>query len=255
MSTRKLLLSLGLVLFAADLSGGEKERDTRCYELRTYYANEGKLEGLNTLVRDHAVKLFEKHGMTLVGFWMPVDNPDRKFYYMLSFPSREAREAAWKAFRADPEWKAANAAANKDGKLLAKHEIAFLHATDYSPEIKPVDWGKPRVFELRTYNCTPNNLPKLHERFRDHTMKLFSKHGMSHFGYWELDKDQPAAADTLVYILWHASKESHDASFKAFRADPDWIAAKGASEKDGSLTTPDGVKSVLMKPTDYSPTK
>jgi hypothetical protein len=243
------------MLYTFPLVAAEKNAAARCYELRVYYANEGKLDALNTRFRDHTCKLFEKHGMTNVGYWVPLENPDRKLIYVLSYPDRKAREASWKAFLADPEWKQAAAESEKNGKLVAKMESAMLHATDYSPEIKPAVGEKPRVFELRTYTCTPNNLPKLHERFRNHTMKLFSKHGMSHFGYWELDKDQPAAADTLVYILWHDSKESHQASFTAFRADPVWIAAKGASEKDGSLTTPDGVKSVLMTPTDYSPTR
>jgi hypothetical protein len=69
--------------------------------------------------------------------------------------------------------------------------------------------------------------------------------------------DQKGAADTLIYVLAHQSKDAADASFKAFREDPDWIAARKASEEKagGSLTAKDGVKSVFMKPTDYSPTK
>ena len=100
-------------------------------------------------------------------------------------------------------------------------------------------------------------LPRLHERFRDHTMNLFANHGMTNLVYWTLDADQPAANDTLVYLLTHKSKSARDANFEAFRQDPTWIAAKAASEKaaGGSLTTPDGVKSVLLTPTDYSPLK
>src|SRR5262249_14423915 len=141
--------------------------------------------------------------------------------------------------------------------LVAKVESKFLHATDFSPQLKsPADNG-PRVFELRTYTCTPGNLPKLHQRFRDHTMDLFAKHGMTNLAYWSLDADQPGASDTLVYLLAHKSQSAHDANFEAFRQDPNWISAKAASEKDvgGSLTTPDGVKSVLLTPTDYSPLK
>jgi hypothetical protein len=255
MNQRILLFAPAIIFVAIQAIAADKPSDSRCYELRVYYANEGKLDALNARFRDHTCKLFEKHGMTNIGYWMPLENPDRKLYYILSYPSREAREKSWKAFLADPDWKKAAAASEKNGKLVAKMESTFLHATDYSPAIKSEAAAKPRVFELRTYTCTKDNLPKLHDRFRNHTTKLFSKHGMSHFGYWELDKDQPAAADTLVYLLHHKSKEDCEASFKAFRADPVWIAAKGASEKNGSLTTPDGVKSVLLAPTDYSPTK
>ena len=80
---------------------------------------------------------------------------------------------------------------------------------------------------------------------------------MQHFGYWHLDDDQKGAEDTLVYLLSHKSKEACESSFQAFRDDPKWIAARDASEKaaGGSLTAPEGVKSVLLTPTDYSPTK
>ena len=80
---------------------------------------------------------------------------------------------------------------------------------------------------------------------------------MENFGYWHLAPDQKGASDTLAYILAHRSKEAADASFKAFRDDPTWVAARKASEDKagGSLTAKDGVKSVFMKPTDYSQTK
>jgi hypothetical protein len=237
--------------FAADAA-----KDSRCYELRVYHTAEGKLDALNARFRDHTCKLFEKHGITNVGYWLPLENPEHKLYYIVSYPSREARESSWKAFMADPDWKAAFAESEKDGKLVLKVDSTFMHATDFSPEIKPGESKEPRVFELRTYTTTPGNLARLHDRFRDHTMALFKKHGMTNFGYWALDADQKGASDTLVYLLAHKSKEDREASFKAFRDDPDWIAVKDASEKDvGSLTVKDGVQSVLMKPTDYSPTK
>src|ERR1043165_7806963 len=114
-------------------------------------------------------------------------------------------------------------------------------------------------YELRIYHAAEGKLDALNARFRDHTMQLFGKHGMTNVGYFVYDAGQKNAdADnTLIYLLAHKSKDAAEASFKAFRADPDWVAAKAASEKDGggSLTTPDGVKSVFLAPTDYSPTK
>jgi hypothetical protein len=78
---------------------------------------------------------------------------------------------------------------------------------------------------------------------------------MTNIGYWVLATGQPGADNTLIYLLAHSSVESGKASFETFRADPDWVAAKKASEEKagGSLTIPDGVKSVLMTATDYSP--
>jgi hypothetical protein len=78
---------------------------------------------------------------------------------------------------------------------------------------------------------------------------------MTNIAYFTVLKDQPGADNTLLYFLAHKSQDAAKASFDAFRKDPEWIAAKTASEKEGggSLTTPDGVKSLFLKPTDYSP--
>src|SRR5438034_886665 len=100
-----------------------------------------------------------------------------------------------------------------------------------------------RFFEMRTYYAAPGKLDDLNARFRNHTLQLFEKHGMTNIGYWTpADKDK-GADHTLVYLLAHKSKQSAEASFKSFREDPDWIAAKKASEDKagGSLTVPDGV--------------
>jgi len=244
------------MITAAALTARSAEKDTRVFEMRTYYANPGKLEALHARFRDHTQALFEKHGMTNIGYWTPIENPDGELIYVLAYPSREARDVSWKEFLADPDWIKAQTESEVDGKLVAKVEQLFLSATDFSPAIQPSAGSGQRVFELRAYTTTPGNLPILHERFRDHTMTLFARHGMTNLFYWQLMPDQPAAANTLVYMLAHSSEEAAKESFAAFRADPDWIAAKKASEDKGggSLTIPDGVKSVFLSATDYSPT-
>ena len=242
------------------------QNDTRCYEMRTYYAAPGKLDELHARFRDHTLKLFEKHAMVNVGYWVPLDNSDNKLIYVLAYPSREAREQSWKEFATDPAWKEVARRTEANGRLVTRVDSLFLTATDYSPEIKPSRSGQDRVFELRTYTASSGNLGALDDRFRHHTLKLFSKHGMEHVAYWHLmpDKDKEKeskktnrADNTLIYILAHKSKEAAEASFQAFRADPDWTAVKEASEKTagGSLTEGGaaGVQSVFLKPTDYSP--
>src|SRR5262245_50577471 len=230
--------------------------DTYIYEMRTYYAEPGKLDALNARFRDHTCKLFEKHGMTNVGYCGTAENPDNKLIYILAYPSKEARDKSWKEFLADPDWKKAQAESEANGKLVGKVEAVFLNATDYSPEIKPAKAGD-RVFELRVYTASKGNLDALNARFRDHTLKLFEKHGMTNVGYWVPMKDQRGADDTLIYILAHKSIDAAKTSFENFRKDPDWVAARKASEEKagGSLTVQDGVKSTFMKPTDYSPMK
>lgn len=227
--------------------------DTRYYEMRIYYAAAGKLEDLQARFRNHTTKIFEKHGMTNVGYWVPLDNPDNKLIYVLAYPSKEARDKAWKDFGSDPEWQKVQTASQVNGKLVDKVESIFMNAVDYSPKIGSSKGKELRTFELRTYTCPPGKLNDLHARFRNHTIKLFKKHGMTNIGYWEVIGKDGAEPNTLIYILAHKSKEAGEASFKAFREDPTWIEAKKASEVNGSLT--EKVESVYMAPTDYSKIK
>jgi hypothetical protein len=250
-----LLTSLTSLLSAAPAEPAAP--DTKTYELRTYYAAEGKLPELHNRFRDHTLGLFTKHGITNIGYWVPQENQENKLVYIVSFPSPEAQKKAWKEFGADPAWKAVHAESEKNGKLVAKIESKLLNATSFSPAIQPAVKDPARVFELRTYTTKPGKLPSLHARFKDHTMALFSKHGMSHFGYWNILPGKADADNTLIYLLAHTSKDACAQSFAGFRSDPDWIKAKAESEAaaGGSLTVEGGVKSELLVPTDYSPTK
>ena len=225
--------------------------------MRIYYAAPGKLDALNARFRDHTCKLFEKHGMVNIGYWLPMTNTDNKLVYLLAYPEPGGAGEILEGIQADPDWQAAYKASEKDGKLVAKADSIFLAATDFSPAIKPSAAAEPRVFEMRTYTASTGNLDNLLARFREHTLKLFEKHGMTSFGYWTPTEKKNGAGEKLIYMLAHKSPESAAASFKAFRADPDWIAAKKASEEKagGSLTVQDGVKSEFLVPTDYSPSK
>ena len=110
-------------------------KDSRCYELRTYTAAPGKLEELHARFRNHTMRLFKKHGMEVVGFWGPTDKEkgsENTLVYVLVFPSREARNAAWRAFGSDPEWQNARKESEKNGSLTAKVDSVIMMATDYA---------------------------------------------------------------------------------------------------------------------------
>jgi hypothetical protein len=137
-----LVLGLGLMGFAVHLAQaekddkGDKKVDNRVFELRTYTAAPGKLDALNARFRDHTNKLFEKHGMTIIGFWMPIKQTEgeEKLIYILAYPSKEAADKSWKEFREDPEWKKVVAETEKNGRLLSKPpESVYMAPTDYSP--------------------------------------------------------------------------------------------------------------------------
>lgn len=126
----KTLLALATLVFTPLLA--MSANDTRVFEMRTYYAAPGKIEALHARFRDHTLKLFAKHGMTNIGYWIPKDKPDT-IVYILAYPSRDAADASWKAFRADPVWQEARQASEVNGPLTTKVDSVFLDATDYSP--------------------------------------------------------------------------------------------------------------------------
>ncbi len=105
------------------------------------------------------------------------------------------------------------------------------------------------VFELRTYTTLEGRLPALLARFRDHTTKLFEKHGMKNVGYW-VAADAPKSQNTLIYVLRHESRDAAKKSWDAFRADPAWVKARTESEASGKIV--EKVESVYMTATDFS---
>ena len=115
-------------------AGANMERADRFFEMRTYYTNPGKMPALHARFKDHTTKLFEKHGMTNIGYWSPStgENAENTLVYILAYPSKEAREKSWKAFGDDPDWKKAKADSEKDGVLVSKVVSVFMSPTEYS---------------------------------------------------------------------------------------------------------------------------
>jgi hypothetical protein len=112
--------------------------------------------------------------------------------------------------------------------------------------------SKPKVYELRTYTTHPGKLPDLLARFRNHTTKLFQKHGITNVGYW-VPQDEPLKSNTLIYIVAHKDLETAKKSWDAFRADPEWIKVRDESEKAAKINQK--VESVYLEPTDFSKLK
>ena len=109
-----------------------------------------------------------------------------------------------------------------------------------------------RVFEIRTYYTFPGRLEALHKRFREHTLRMFEKHGMTNVAYWT-PQDSPGKDNTLVYVVSHASREQAKANWAAFIADPEWKKIAEDSQKDGKIV--ERIESVFVDATDYSPLK
>ena len=109
-----------------------------------------------------------------------------------------------------------------------------------------------RVFELRTYTAPDGKLPELQARFRNHTMRIFEKHGIKNVGYW-VPQDAPAKDNTLIYIISHESREAAKKNWAAFGGDPEWQKVAKESQMNGKIVA--GITSVYMDATDYSPIK
>lgn len=225
------------------------------YELRTYTTHPGKLDALHARFRDHTVKLFEKHGMTNVGYWVPTDEEksSNTLIYVLKHDSREAAKKSWGAFMNDPDWKAAYAASTADGKLVDTVESVYMNATDYSPKFESGPGDDQAVYELRIYKTNEGKLDGLNARFRDHTTRLFERHGIENVAYWT-PADEPDSQNQLIYIIRHKSPEAAMASWQAFGSDEEWKKVAEESQKDGKFLS-ERPTSIYMKPTDYSAMK
>jgi hypothetical protein len=106
------------------------------------------------------------------------------------------------------------------------------------------------VYELRIYHAAPGKLPDLLARFRNHTIKIFDRHGMHSVAYWT-PVDEPEKSNTLIYILRHPSREAATANWKSFQDDAEWKSVRDKSEENGKLV--EKVDSTFMALTDFSP--
>jgi NIPSNAP len=145
MKRRTLLQSLPAVallptadwLASAQDKAASGQSMTTVYELRIYHTYEGKLDDLLRRFRDHTMKLFEKHGIKNVAYWIPTDEPlkGKTLIYILEHPSREAASANWKAFQNDPEWQSVRDKSEANGKIVEKVDSTFMVMTDFSAKL------------------------------------------------------------------------------------------------------------------------
>ncbi len=142
MLTPRKLVAFGLMVFGLGFAAGQfadfepvaSAQGDRIFEMRTYTAHPGRLDALNARFRDHTRRIFDKHGMSSVGYWTPQEAPlaDNTLVYILAHDSRDAAQASWDAFRADPEWSRVSEESQRDGRIVENVDVLWLEATDYS---------------------------------------------------------------------------------------------------------------------------
>ncbi|PKB67431.1 MAG: hypothetical protein BZY81_04690 [SAR202 cluster bacterium Io17-Chloro-G4] len=214
------------------------------YENRVYTAVPGKLPAINARFADITIDYFNQYEMGMMGFWNDEIGTSNQLTYIMTFDDMADREKKWTAFRADKGRIEAFAETEVDGPLVASVYNSIMETTPYSPEPQL----SSNVQELRVYDAMPGKLPALHNRFSNHTMGLFEKHGIENVAYWT---EVVGTSNRLVYMLGYENVGDREKGWAAFGADPDWQKARAESEKDGALVRES--RHSIIRPTAYSP--
>ncbi|MFC5624253.1 NIPSNAP family protein [Algoriphagus winogradskyi] len=247
---KKIIFSMIAMLFA--FAGyAQKLSDTSTYfEIRKYYAHEGKLPDLIKRFQEHTLSLFEKSGMENIIYFLPIDNEDNSLTYILGYPDEKSRDVMWGKFMNDPVWQKVFEESRVNGALVKSVDQTFMKL---APGLN--DFPLPQasgIFQMRTYTCFDGRLDNLLTRFKDHTQELFAKQGLKNYPYWvtvENDGSQPK----LVYLLGDKNQASFEANFQNFAKDPAWVKAKELSEADGKIV--EKVDAIFYKTLPFSPIK
>jgi hypothetical protein len=214
------------------------------YEMRIYTAVPGKLPAVNDRFAKHTMGFFKKHGIGMLGFWTDEIGTSNQLTYILVFDSMADREKKWTAFQADSGWHQVRAETEAAGSIVDHVVNSFMRLTPYSPQPQL----RSNIQELRVYDAMPGKLPALHDRFANHTMQLFTKHGIDNVAYWT---DDVGTSNRLVYMLGHADLGTREKGFAAFQADPVWQQARAESERSGPLVRVS--RHSILRLTPYSP--
>ena len=140
---KRSFVVFGLMVFGLGFAAGQlvqlesvaEAQSNQVFELRTYTTHPGRLDALNARFRDHTTRIFEKHGIKNIGYWVPQDAKDHAnstLIYIISHPSRDVAAENWQTFRDDPEWSRVAEESQRDGRIVANVESVFMNPTDYS---------------------------------------------------------------------------------------------------------------------------
>jgi len=238
---------IAVAAVAGTASAQPTPTETRLFELRTYHAPDGRLDGLHARFRDHATHVFEKYGITNLGYWTPSDAGDSRVVFLLAYPNAEARSASWARLVTDPEWRRARRESEVHGRLVERIEEVMLIPTADCPVVAPTRSDKPRSFELRTYTTKVGDQTShkaLCEKFHD-----------SLVGCWTAASAQATGETTHVYLLARERPAGEKRTPEVVRSDRFRISTTGGPVPNARPRPPvsDGGKGLALQPTDYSP--
>ena len=220
------------------------------YELRIYAAAEDRLGHLIKRFREHTDRLFRKHKMEPIGYWLPTDGTakeKRRFVYILKHPSRYAAYKNWNGFTHDPEWKRSVLEQPEFQRLLSERpESIFLTPKQFRNA--STRSTKPGIYELRIHTAANGQLVTLQKSHREQVVGLHLKYGIRDIGSW-FAYDRPESENTLYTLLCHTTRKQADLNWKALESDPTW--KKGGTI--GKLIQK--TERLYLKPLEFSPLK
>ena len=222
--------------------------DGPVYELRIYAAAEDRLGHLIARFREHTDRLFRKHKMEPVAYWLPTDGTakeKRRFVYILKHPSRYAAYQNWNAFTHDPEWKRGVLEKPEFQRLLSERPESIFLTSNGFPN-KSNRSNTPSIYELRIKTAKPEKLAALYQYHNDQGLKLHLKHDIHTMGCW-FAYDRPESENALYTLLRHPSRPQAELNWKSLESDSAWRKTKGnLAEKTERL---------YLKPLNFSPMK
>lgn len=224
------------------------------HELRLYTVTSNKMDGVLERFRGTVEPLRRKHGITTVGYWMgPGTTSGGTFAYLLAASSKEELQRQEQAFGADPDFTKGYGASNaKHGKTV-DNIVSLPLTVDATAKFDFTASQTPRVFDLRVYSVAPGKLGAFRNRWRDHAVSIYERHGLHTIGWWVSNKQDAAGHDQFVCLLAGGSVEAIQKSIAAFHNDANWLQVEKETEAKGKLRT--GVTAYKLTPADFSALK
>ncbi len=225
----------------------------RYAELHIYHVLPGKTAALLEQLEAPLTELKRRHGLNPQAYWVSHGaSTEAAVVELLAPPSAAAAEMAWKLLGSDPEFVSASALSeSKHGKTYSQEEIVKLTAPATAWNLVNSAQYPSRIFDLRLYTCTPGKETAFRDRWRDHVVRLYQRHGMENLGWWTTtDREHPRV---FVSLFAHKSLADINAAIAAYHSDPEWIAIEKATETEGKFRS--GVVAYKLSPASFSSVK
>ncbi len=249
---KTLLIGIALLAGIASLPAAETPAPNY-YELRIYDVTSNKLDGVVERFSETVNPVRQKHGIECFGYWTSRSTNGDKFIYLMAAASKEELQKREEKFGADPDFKAGYANSNKKhGKTVDKIVLVPLSVAS-EMKLDLTTSKTPRGFDLRIYSVLPGKLDAFRDRWRDHAVRIYERHGLHSIGWWVAEKTDAQGNDRFIVLLAGGSFDTIQKSISEFHKDVEWQGIEKETEKDGKLRS--GVEAFKMKAADFSPIK